>query len=245
VAAVLILAACGGTPQNANEPKANFTVEVPTATFPPAQILTQQTHLVIMVRNPGPKTIPNPSVTICNVTCGPPTGKWHAPPVGEGTTVAPFAVQNKTPGVANLSKQVWIVDQYPNPTPCRNAAAQNKSYNCVSGGPGGDAVGDNSNTWALGHPLKPGGTARFDWEVTAVCTGRYTVAWVVSAGVFGNAKAVLSDGSVPQGTFTVTINGQPQQSYVSNSRQIVNTGGPVPAPNGQNPVSPTPVPCTA
>lgn len=244
VAAVLILAACGGSPQNVNERSGRYTVQVPTATFPGSQILTQQSHLVIVVRNPGPMPLPDPSVTICNVTCGPATGRWHDPPSGEGTTVAPFAVLNPTPYEAYASKQVWIIDENPNPTPCIPAEQDNKSYDCTSGGLG-EMVGDNSNTWALGHPLKAGGEARFDWEVTAVCTGRYTVAWQVSAGVFGNARAVLNNGSVPEGTFTVNINGAPQQSYVNNNGQIVQSSAPVSAPNGQQPVSPTTVPCNA
>jgi hypothetical protein len=245
VGGALILAACGGSPENANEPKGKFTVEVPNASFPASQRLTQQSHLTIVVRNPGPKTIPDPAVTICNVTCGPATGKWHDPPLGEGTSVQPFAVLNKTEGIANPSKQVWVVDENPNPTPCIKGAAGNKSYSCTSGGPGG-AVSDASNTWALGHPLKPGGTARFDWKVTAVCSGRYTVAWQVAAALFGNAKAVLSDGrTVPQGRFTVTISGNPDQSYVDNSHRVVTTNQPAPAPNGQTAPAPTTVPCSS
>lgn len=238
-----MLAACGGTPQNANEPKANFTVQIPTASFPASQQLTQHTHLTIVIRNPGPKTIPNPAVTICNVTCGPLTGKWHNPPEGEGTSVAAFAVMNHTAGEADLSKQVWDIDQNPNPTPCVTGAANNGSYDCSSGGP--SDASEDANTWALGHPLKPGGTARFDWAVTAVCTGHYTVAWVVAAGVFGNAKAVLSNGTIPHGTFQVTINGAPSQTYVNNSGKIVTTNTPAPAPNGQTSPGPTTVPCSA
>jgi hypothetical protein len=149
---------------------------------------------------------------------------------------------NHTPYSASLSKQVWIIDRTPNQTPCVTGAPGNKSYNCASGGEGGMVTND-ANTWALGHPLKPGRTVTFDWAVTAVCPGRYTVAWEVAAGLFGNAKAVLSDGSVPRGRFTVTISAAPQQSYVDNGHRIVATAGPAPAPNGKNPVTPTTVPC--
>ena len=242
LATALLLGACGGSPESASEPAGRFTVEVPTTSFPSAQRITQQTHMVITVRNPGPRTVPDPAVTICNISCGAITGKWHQAPIGEGTSVLPFAVENHQPYEANRSKQVWIVDRAPNPTPCVLASRDNKGYNCASGGPGGN-VSVASNTWALGHPLKPGGTARFDWAVTAVCPGRYTVAWVVAAGLFGGPKAVLSNGSVPHGTFTVTITAAPQQAYVDNSGRIVASSGPEPAPNGQNPTSPTTLAC--
>jgi hypothetical protein len=245
VGGALALAGCGGSPQNANEPTGRFTVEVPAASFPSTQRLTQPTDLTIIVRNPGPKTIPNPAVTICNVTCGPVTGRWHQPPKGQGTSVSPFAVLNRTDDVANPSKQVWVIDKNPNPTPCVRAQADNKSYSCWSGGPGGMAVGDNSNTWALGHPLKPGGSVTFDWKVTAVCTGRYTVAWVLAADLYGGAKARLADGTVPHGTFTVTIQGAPDQAYVDNSGRIVSTSAPAPAPNKQTAPAPPTVPCSA
>ncbi len=245
IGGALMLAACGGTPQNANAPTGRFTVQVARASFPAAQRLTQHTTLTIVVRNPGPKTIPDPAVTICNVTCGPVAGKWHSPPTGEGTSVAPFAVLNRQSSVANPSRQVWIVDRAPNPTPCVKGAPGNKSYSCASGGEGG-MVTEDPHVWALGHPLKPGATARFVWRVTAVCTGRFTVAWQVAAGVFGGAKAVLSDGrTVPQGRFTVTIVGVPTQSYVDNSGRIVTSNAPAPAPNGQTAPAPTTVPCSA
>lgn len=244
VAAGLTLAACGGSPQDANVPVGRFRVDIPVKSFPASQTLAKHTSLVIVIRNPGPKTIPDPSVTICNMTCGPATGKWHNPPEGQGTTVLPFSVLNRTENVANLSKTVWAIDQAPNPTPCINGARNNQSYNCASGGPGG-SVSVDSNTWALGHPLKPHGSVRFEWKVTPVCTGKYTVAWQVSGGLFGGPKAVLGNGSVPQGSFTVNINGAPQQSYVDNSKRIVQTASPPPAPNHQSAPVPTSVPCNA
>ena len=77
-----------------------------------------------------------------------------------------------------------------------------------------------SNTWALG-PLRPGKTAQFSWKLTAVSPGRHVVAWQVAAGLNGRAKAVLGNGSRPQGTFAVQISAAPQQSYVNNNGQIV------------------------
>jgi hypothetical protein len=205
IAASVALAACGGggSDQSASEPKGNFTVQVPTATFPPSQRLAQQTRLVIAVRNSGAKTIPNIAVTICNVTCAYPALK------GQGTNAGAFAQDLDQPNLASSSRPVWIVDRPPGP--CRFA--------CQSGGPGG-AVTAHSNTWALGA-LRPGATAKFQWAVTAVKAGKHIVAWQVAAGLHGNARAVLSDGTAPRGTFKVTISRMPQQSFVTASGKVV------------------------
>jgi len=77
-----------------------------------------------------------------------------------------------------------------------------------------------SNTWALG-PLKPGQSVTFKWKVTPVKAGMHVVHWEVAAGLNGKARARLADGSVPQGSFTVTIHSKPQQAYVNNQGQIV------------------------
>ena len=87
-------------------------------------------------------------------------------------------------------------------------------------GPG--AVTAYANTWALGQ-LRPGQTAKFDFSVTAVKPGRHVVAWEVAAGLNGKAKAVLQDGSLPHGKFTVLIHNAPAQTYVNNNGQIVTT----------------------
>ena len=63
--AAIALAGCGNGPrQDANEPKGNFPVEVISASFPSAQRLATTSNLEIVVRNPGPKKIPNVSVTV-------------------------------------------------------------------------------------------------------------------------------------------------------------------------------------
>jgi hypothetical protein len=176
---------------------------VAAATFPASQRLAEQTHLTIAVRNSGSETIPNVAVTICNVTCAYPA------PKGEGSDAAAFSEDLQQSNLASASRPTWIVDQPPGP--CR--------FVCKSGGPGG-AVTAYSNTWALGQ-LRPGATARFQWAVTAVKAGRHVVAWQVAAGLYGNATAVLADGSAPQGTFKVTVQSKPEQSYVTASGKVV------------------------
>jgi hypothetical protein len=219
VCACLALAACGGSRLDATEPSGKFMVEVPTATFPTSQTLSQHSHLVIAVHNVSPnKTIPDVAVTICNVTCS-----YPAPP-GEGTSAQAFSedcqplptcLTSAQQHVANPSRPVWVVDMPP------GNCTGTSGYSCAAGGAGsGDTI--DANTWTLG-PLKPGATAKFMWALTAVSPGRHQVAWQVSAGLTGKAKALLSNGSIPAGAFTVTIQRKATQSYVSGSGQIVPT----------------------
>jgi len=218
LAVLVAVAGCGsGSPQNANAPSGKFPVQV-SARFPASQRLAQHTHLVISVRNTGHKAIPDVAVTICNVTC-----TYPAPP-GEGTSVAAFAQcvggpgptclrTSQAEGVANRSRPVWVVERPP------GACSGASGYSCENGGAGGNAS-VASNTWQRGAPLKPGGTAVFDWQLAAVQPGHFTVAWEVSGDLYGNAKAVLGDGSIPRGTLAVTISQRPAQTYVNDAGQI-------------------------
>ena len=54
----------GGARQDANEPDANFPVEVVSATFPAKQQLAQTSRLVITVENTGKEAVPNLAVTV-------------------------------------------------------------------------------------------------------------------------------------------------------------------------------------
>jgi hypothetical protein len=200
----LAVAACGsGQNQAASEPRGNFPVQITARSFPSTQRLAEHTHLVIVVRNAGHKTIPNVAVSICNVTCRSPAA------AGEGTSAAAFAQNLNQQYLANPSRPIWIVDRPPGP--CK--------YSCQNGGQGA-WVTAYSNTWAAGS-LKPGATARFVWGVTAVSAGNHVVAWQVAAGLNGKARAVLVGGGHPQGIFVVHISRAPQQSYVNNGGQII------------------------
>lgn len=204
IAASVALAACGGgSRQDVSEPHANFPVSISAASFPSHQRLAQHSQLTIKVTNTGRRAIPDVAVTICNVTCAYPA------PVGEGTSVDAFAAYFNMPDVASHSRPVWVVDRPPGPC----------GYSCQSGGAGAYYTSD-ANTWAAGK-LKPGATATFSWGVTAVAAGTHTVAWEVSAGLYGKARAVLANGTLPHGAFRVTIARAPAQSYVNAAGQIV------------------------
>jgi hypothetical protein len=217
VLAALLPTACGGGQrQDATEPSGKYAVQITTASFPASQRLSEHTHLVLAVHNVSGKTIPDVAVTICNVTCAYPA------PAGEGTSAAAFSQTLQMAGLANSSRPVWVVDRPPGAC----------NYGCSAGSAGGEgspggAVTAYSNTWALG-PLGSGHTAKFDWGVTAVAPGHHVVAWEVAAGLNGKAKAVLADGTLPHGTFTVTIHTAPAQTYVNNNGQIVTTSSTAP-----------------
>jgi hypothetical protein len=204
VAVALALSACGGgARQDAKEPNAKFTVDVPVAKFPLSQRLAQHTHMVIAVRNDSTRTIPDVAVTIVDPTLKDPTS---AQAFGLN-----LSGQGSTPGLASRSRPIWVIDAPPGP--CQ--------YSCKSGGPGG-AVTAYSNTWALG-PLKPGATAKFDWAVTAIKPGTHWIQYQVAAGLNGKSRALLSGGGRPWGKFKVIISRQPQQSFVNDSGGIVKT----------------------
>jgi hypothetical protein len=225
------LAACGGERLDVSEPKASFTVSVPMQSFPAAQTMSEHTHLRLAIRNDSNKTIPDLAVTICNVTCIPGPGQTYAAlaQAGEGVYAQPFGTAQPAGNNAsttpasneNPSYQIWVIDKPPDPSNCKGRAG----YSCAGGSFGG-SVSYDANTWAHG-PLKAGDTATFDWALTAVKPGHWRLGWIVSAGLSGKAKAVLSDGSMPHGTFPVTISTTPGQSYVNNSGQIVSS------PNGR------------
>jgi hypothetical protein len=215
--AALVLAACGGTRQDAGAPHhVSYPVQVTAASFPANQTLSQHTRMVITVRNAGNKTIPDLAITVCPVTCA-----WNAPK-GEGTSGAVFDTNvdqdsldsTGTPG--NVPD--WVVEQQPGPRPC------SQSYSCINGGAGGYAT-QMPDTWAAGA-VAPGASVTFDWHVVAVRPGHYKVAWTLAPALYGSGKVVLAgSGAVPGGTFPATISKAPAHSYVDNSGQIRSGSG--------------------
>jgi hypothetical protein len=60
----LLLSACGGSRQDANEPSGNFKVEIVKATFPGKQKLAKRSTMEITVKNVDSRTVPDISVTV-------------------------------------------------------------------------------------------------------------------------------------------------------------------------------------
>jgi hypothetical protein len=97
--------------------------------------------------------------------------------------------------LADNEKPVWIIDQ----------------------GPGGGTTAV-TNTWALG-PLRPGDSRTFEWRVTAVKAGTYTIGYRVAPGLYGRARA--AGGERTKGSFTVTIADKPVPARVDDNGNVV------------------------
>jgi hypothetical protein len=97
--------------------------------------------------------------------------------------------------LADPNRPVWILDKEP--------------------------VGGTSayaNTWSLG-PLKGGETKTFEWKLTAVEPGRYSLAYRVAPGLDGKAR--LADGSKARGTFDVRVVDEPVPARVNSEGEVV------------------------
>ncbi len=75
-----------------------------------------------------------------------------------------------------------------------------------------------TNTWAMG-PMFPGQTATFEWRLTAVEAGDYTVNYRVSPGLDG--KAVPANGQRTTGSFEVTVSDEPVPARVDDEGEVV------------------------
>jgi hypothetical protein len=194
-----LVSACGGTEQNPGEPHASFPVSV-TSSFQTSQRLAQQTSFTVTVRNTGHRIIPNVAVTVTNPRYGGAAQSF-------GTLLSPNSAGQ--PILASRSRPVWIINRAPGPC----------GYSCKHRGPGAAATA-YSDTWALGR-LAPRHTATFQWRLTAVQAGHYTVEYQIAAGLNGYAKAVLSGGAPARGRYKVTISSTPPQTTVQSGGQVV------------------------
>lgn len=106
-----------------------------------------------------------------------------------------------------------------------NLADASRPVFVVNAGPTG-GVTANEATSAFGRPLPPGAIATFKWDVTAVQAGHYRIAYRVSAGLFGKARAVDSQGNVdPGGVFSGTISNAAPHTTVNFSNGKTVQGG--------------------
>src|SRR5439155_25220863 len=98
------------------------------------------------------------------------------------------------PTLADQAKPVWILDKGP---------------------PGADTA--YANTWAMGR-LEPGQSRTFEWRLTAVHAGRYTVGYSVFPGLNGNARPA---GGRTRGAFDVAISDQPVPAHLDANGKVV------------------------
>ena len=112
-----------------------------------------------------------------------------------GAGAAAFAQSGDDPRLADPNRPVWVLDE----------------------GPAGGASA-YADTWSLG-PLPGGRTKTFEWKLTAVKAGRYSVAYRVSPGLDGRAR--LASGSEAGGTFTVDVADRPVPARVGDDGDVV------------------------
>lgn len=90
LAALVLLAGCGGEDQSAGEAAGSYQVDVVRTSFPREQHLAQQGSFVVEVRNAGKRAIPDLAVTLQGLT-------------GRATQ----------PELADRNRPVWVVDEGP------------------------------------------------------------------------------------------------------------------------------------
>jgi hypothetical protein len=116
---------------------------------------------------------------------------------GARTGAAPvaFAQSSADSRLADPNRPIWVLDREPK---------------------GGTTA--YSDTWALG-PLKPGESKTFDWKLTPVQAGSYTIDYTIAPGLAGKAR--LKAGSHGTGTFKVTVADKPVPARVNDKGQVV------------------------
>lgn len=181
-ASALLVAGCGSDAprQDKGEPSRAFDVEIVKASFPKRQSLAAPVEMRVTVRNADDATIPNIAVSLTS---------------DEAEGGSGFATRSDQAGLADPSKQLWIVDAEPHG--------------------GGTAY---VSTWALG-PLGAGKTRTFTWRLTPMVAGAHTIHYRVAAGLTGKAKAQTRGGDEAAGVFKVDVSRKPPQGTVD-----LNTG---------------------
>jgi hypothetical protein len=97
--------------------------------------------------------------------------------------------------LADPNRPIWVLDREPG---------------------GGTSV--YSNTWTLGS-LPAGRTKTFEWKVTPVVAGDYTLRYRIAAGLDGKAK--IAEDSKATGTFRVRISDKPVPARVDDNGNVV------------------------
>jgi hypothetical protein len=190
----VLLAACGGSSSDSNEPAGSYQVQVTKATFPSKQFVGQTSLMRLDVRNTGKKTVPSLAVTV-NVE-----GKE-----GAGAQI-PFAVRDPEPGLANPDRPVWVL-----------AATYPRLVGSSKPGGAGTAT---ARTYSFG-PVKPGKSVEAVWKLSAVRAGKYTLGYEVDAGLSGEAKATTKGGVTPGGSFVADITTALPETEVNAAGEIV------------------------
>jgi hypothetical protein len=198
LAVAALLAACGGSSSDSNEPAGTYQVKVTGASFPKRQFIGQTSLMKIDVKNDGKKTVPALTVSV-NLE-----GKEAA-----GAQI-PFSVHESDPELANGDRPVWVLSAtYP-----RLAGSSD---------PGG-AETASPGTYTFGA-LKPGKSVEAVWKLSAVRPGMYTIAYDIEAGLSGEVKTKTSSGATPGGSFVTDITTELPETEVNGAGEIVEIEG--------------------
>jgi hypothetical protein len=194
LAVAALLAACGGSSSDSNEPAGTYQVKVTRASFPARQFVGQTSLMKIDVENDGDKTVPALTVTVSI------EGK-------EGETAQiPFSVHEPDPELANGDRPVWVLSAtYPRLAGSTEPAGAETS---------------SPNTYSFGS-LKPGKSVEAIWKLSAARPGKYTVAYQVGAGLTAETKAKTSSGVTPGGSFVADITTELPETEVNGAGEIV------------------------
>jgi hypothetical protein len=92
---------CGGTRQDANEPKGEYTLEIVDASFPAKQSTAQPTTMRLTVRNTDDRDLPNLAVTV------------ETKPTVRGAAPTAFGDASADTRLADANRPVWILDRGP------------------------------------------------------------------------------------------------------------------------------------
>ena len=109
--------------------------------------------------------------------------------------VTAFGQKSDDSRLADANRGIWVLDDGPK---------------------GGTSA--YANTWSLG-PLRPGETKTFEWKLTPVEPGVYSLDYRVAPGLDGKAR--LAAGSKARGTFAVRIADEPVPARVNADGEVV------------------------
>ncbi|HKZ13372.1 MAG TPA: hypothetical protein VJL81_05960 [Solirubrobacterales bacterium] len=198
MAVAALLAACGGSSSDSNEPAGNYQVKVTGASFPARQFVGQTSLMKIAVANDGKKTVPALVVSV-NIE-----GKE-----GESARI-PFSVREPDPELANGDRPAWVLSA---------------TYPRLAGSaePGG-AETSSPGTYSFG-PLQPGKSVEAVWKLSAARPGKYTVSYEIGAGLNSEAKAKTASGVTPGGSFVTEITTELPETEVNGAGEIVEIEG--------------------
>lgn len=194
LAVAALLAACGESSSDANEPTGTFHVKVTEAKFPTKQKLGQTSLLQLGVRNTGKRTVPGLTVTFTIA------GKRGV------DSSLPFGISEPQPELAQPDRPVWVLAQ---------------TYPRLHGSsePGGTST-SNRKTFDFG-PVKAGETVKAVWKLSAVKAGKYTLLYSVDAGLSGESKAKTGNGVTPGGSFATEISQALPETEVTDNGEVV------------------------